>query len=202
LPKHTRNVYRFNTFQITPENQEAFEEATYFCALTPELKPIFTIENENEDIEYNGANSILLAGLPGRGKTHLALSIAWQTLESGEYVLYWQVEDLLDTLRLSFSKNSSEWADIINKCKYTGLLVLDDLGAQKDTEWARAKLDLIIDYRYINGYPMVFTTNAKPAQLGERISSRLSEGVISILGGDDYRILKARKREYARRNEK
>jgi DNA replication protein DnaC len=202
LPEDTRNTHRFNTFQITPDNREAFEEATYFCFLNPDLTPKFT-EDHKHTIEYNGADSILFAGPAGRGKTHLALSIAWHTLlESGEYVLYWQVEDLLDTLRLSYSKSDGEWAKILEKCKKVTLLVLDDLGTQKDTEWARAKLDLIIDYRYIHEYPIVVTTNAKPEQLGERISSRLSEGIICILAGDDYRILKARRREYERRNGK
>jgi hypothetical protein len=71
------------------------------------------------------------------------------------------------------------------------LLILDDLGTEKLTDWAAEKLDTLIDHRYIKGLPLVVTTNVPAAQLSPRIASRLQDrrlGRVVTLSGPDYRI--------------
>jgi len=65
------------------------------------------------------------------------------------------------------------------------LLILDDLGVEKGTEWAAAKLDAIVDYRYLEKLPMVITANT--LELSERILDRMREGRIVRLRGQSYR---------------
>jgi len=142
---------------------------------------------------------LTFVGEPGRGKSHLALGIGWHWLENNlGLVKYWQVETLLDDLRHGFRADTDEKAqrfdNLLKQIKEVPLLILDDLGVEQSTPWARAKLDEIIDYRYIRGEKTLFTTNLAPDKLQDRIASRLQEGIVVVLEGEDYRSIKARMR--------
>ena len=139
---------------------------------------------------------ITFIGEPGRGKTHLALAIGWYWLEYKELLVkYYQSETLLDELRRGFGYMDKEllcnFDKMIDSIKKVPLLIIDDLGAEYTTEWARAKLDTIIDHRYINKLHTVVTTNLSPKKLPGRLSSRLEEGTICLLKGEDYRKVKS-----------
>ena len=143
---------------------------------------------------------LTLVGEPGRGKTHLALGIGWHWLENNlGLVKYWQVETLLDDLRHGFRADTDEKAqrfdELLKWIKEVPLLILDDLGVEQSTPWARAKLDEIIDFRYIRGEKTVLTTNLAPEKLQVRISSRLGEGIVVVLECEDYRPVKAKMRK-------
>ncbi|KKM00941.1 hypothetical protein LCGC14_1799400 [marine sediment metagenome] len=143
---------------------------------------------------------ITFVGEAGRGKTHLALSIGWQWLGQGMgAVKFWQVSELLDAMRKEYDKMPQDnygnpLPGEFDKAKGCDLLILDDLGIEKSTEWAVDKLDTLIDHRWIEGKPTVFTTKLAPGQLGPHIRSRIREGVTVTLEGPDYRELKAKMR--------
>lgn len=82
----------------------------------------------------------------------------------------------------------------MDRCKFTSLLILDDLGAQRNTDWALEQLDSLIDHRYVCEKLTIFTTNLTSKQLPARIASRLNEGECIKLTCCDYRELKARRR--------
>ena len=143
---------------------------------------------------------LTLAGKPGTGKTHLAMGIGWHWLEVlDKLVKYSQVEGLLDELRSGFNTRSAQedhdFDMKLEQIKGCSLLILDDLGVEQSTPWARAKLDEIIDYRYINELPLVVTTNLSPSKLEPRIASRLQEGVSIHLECEDYRGIIAERRK-------
>jgi len=142
---------------------------------------------------------LTFVGETGRGKSHLALGIGWHRLENNlgldlGLVKYWQVETLLDDLRHGFRADTDEKAqqfdNLLKQIKVVPLLILDDLGVEQSTPWARAKLDEIIDYRYIRGEKTVFTTNLAPEKLQDRVASRLQEGIVVVLECGDYRLIK------------
>ncbi len=144
---------------------------------------------------------ITFIGEVGRGKTHLVLGIGWQWLNMGT-VKFWQVSELLDAMRKEYDKMPQDnygnpLPGEFDKAKGASLLILDDLGIEKSTEWAVAKLDTLIDHRWIEGKPTVFTTKLAPGQLGPHIRSRIREGVTVTLEGPDYRELKAKMRREA-----
>ncbi len=129
----------------------------------------------------------------GRGKTHLAIAIGWQWLVQGRgTVKYWQVGELLDAMRSEYDNPPKNDYGIplpgqFDKCKGATLLILDDIGAEQSTPWAREKLDILINHRWLEQKLTVFTTNMKPSQLQPRLRSRIKEGVVVTLEGIDYR---------------
>jgi DNA replication protein DnaC len=87
-------------------------------------------------------------------------------------------------IRRSFSGDPVEFTD--------DLLVIDDLGAEKGTEWVVEQLYRIVDYRYRMCLPLVVTTNLSGREIrdrfGDRILSRLVEACTAVkLTGDDKR---------------
>lgn len=127
-------------------------------------------------------------GQPGVGKTHLSLALGWEWLERGKTVLYYHVAGLLNDLRDGYRQSgASDYAHILAYAQNCSLLILDDLGTEKETEWATEQLDFIIDYRYENRKPLIVTTNLTLDDLLPRIADRLKEGTITLLKGESFR---------------
>jgi DNA replication protein DnaC len=101
------------------------------------------------------------------------------------------VPDLLDHLRATFEPSRGiDYDDRFNKIRNTFLLVLDDLGTENTTPWAREKLYQIVNHRYNERLPTVITTNQPDSAIDERILSRMLDRSLSDrlnFTGDDYR---------------
>jgi len=135
-----------------------------------------------------GEDSIVLYGGPGCGKTHLAAAIMRHT-QSGFFV---GVPELLLRIRDSFNDSSKcTEKEIIDEYSQKPFLTLDDLGAEKTTEYSITTLYLILNKRINDGLKTVITTNLSVPQLssalGERIGSRISSMNIVKINMPDYR---------------
>ena len=135
---------------------------------------------------------LILQGGYGCGKTHLAAAIAHQREDEGDTVFFSIVPDLLDHLRAAFAPTSELTYDaLFERVRESGLLVLDDLGAENGTAWATEKLFQLINYRYNYRMPTVITTNARlMSHMDERIRSRLNDrGLVRYvqIEAQDYR---------------
>jgi DNA replication protein DnaC len=123
---------------------------------------------------------VLTSGYEGHygcGKTHLAAAIANYRNDEGYPVLFVVVPDLLDHLRAAFNPASPVSYDKrFDEVRTAPLLVLDDLGTESATPWAREKLYQIMNYRYVARLPTVITTAWKIEELDLRIEARLSDG--------------------------
>ncbi|MGB1249410.1 MAG: ATP-binding protein [Candidatus Promineifilaceae bacterium] len=126
---------------------------------------------------------LLLKGSYGCGKTHLAAAIANRRLELKETVLFVNTPDLLDHLRSTYRPNSPHSYDQrFQQVRDTPLLILDDLGAQNNSDWAQEKLYQIFNHRYNARLPTVVTTNEDIDSIEIRIRSRLSDfGLVQII---------------------
>lgn len=99
---------------------------------------------------------LLLWGPMGTGKTFAAACVANALLEAGEEVRMVTLGQVL--LRL-FGLDGSDrlaWLEELAGC---GLLILDDFGAQRRTDYAREQVYELVNRRYLSGLPMIVTTN-------------------------------------------
>ncbi len=144
------------------------------------LRPV---QADSLELAYNQARQyaqslegwLLLLGNFGCGKTHLAAAIANFAVDLGVPTLFLTVPDLLDTLRFAYNDPEATFEQRFDEIRTAPLLVMDDFGTQNATEWAQEKLFQIINYRYINGLPLVVTTNLILEDIEERIRSRLMD---------------------------
>ena len=127
----------------------------------------------------------------GNGKTHLAAAIANARANAGEPVLFVVVPDLLDHLRATFNPSANVRLDKrFDEVKAAPLLVLDDLGTESATAWAREKLYQLFNYRYSARLPTVITTAVPIEELDPRLASRMLDGLrctFFVLEAPSYR---------------
>lgn len=128
------------------------------------------------------AESLLLYGSFGTGKTGLAVSATrMATTERGMPALFLPTPSLLDRIRATYEKKSDESeGDLIEAVKNTDLLVLDDLGAERPTEWVREKLFTIINHRHDECMATIFTSNLAPKELAEHLGERTAWRIIEM----------------------
>jgi DNA replication protein DnaC len=131
---------------------------------------------------------LVFSGPAGSGKTHLAAAIANARIKMGEPVFFISTPDLLDRLRASFSPDSElPYDEFFDQVRNAPLLILDDLGVQSSTAWAKEKLDQLLNYRFNSELPTVIVTITALDRLDERLKSRLTNPVLSRV----YRIEEA-----------
>lgn len=137
--------------------------------------------------------SIYLCGNVGTGKTMLASLLAMAAVREPRGVRFVNSASFLAQLRQSINDNS--YSDKLDQVLNTGLLVLDDIGTERFTDWATEQIFIVLDHRYANEKQTVLTSNLTLEQLraqinsitGDRICSRLKSYKIAFLGGDDRR---------------
>lgn len=107
----------------------------------------------------------------GFGKTHLACSIGNELIKNGITVVYGTLINLLAELKNSYEQdNNISEMQIMKLYKNVQLLIIDDLGKEKPSEWGLEKLFTIINSRYENNLPVIITTNYNQDSLIKRLS--------------------------------
>ena len=153
----------------------------------------------------NGGAGILLIGPVGVGKTHLLAAVAnalggdkdghfdgdiW-VQPSSKRVQYWPMLDLAAELR-----NDALEGRIVTECKMCDLLVIDDLGREKESDYLSQTFEQIIDYRYRMNAPVAVSTNLTKREITQRcgqhtMSRWLQCCSVVEMSGDDYRLKEA-----------
>lgn len=179
-------------------NLEAFRDKT-FESFNPDVSGVKLAYERAIRFSKRPQGWLILFGNYGVGKTHLAAAIANEALKRHFRVLFAIVPDLLDHLRSTFGPSSEiEYDDRFETIRDAPLLVLDDLGTESATPWAREKLFQIVNHRYNYALPTVITSNRKPEEIDPRIFSRMADRPLSqdilIIDASDYRRLTVEQR--------
>ncbi len=178
-------VYRYN-IPLKPEEADV----PSFVALN-EYK-----ENVLENVEA-GKGLYIWGKSTGSGKTswackimsHYFRKIAFDTGLENEG-LYIYLPTFLEDLRESYDDKDPDFEQVLFMVKSCKLLIIDDIGTEKVTEWVRERLVSIINTRAGAGLATIYTSNLSPEELleklGDRISSRVlgSSQAVKINGGD------------------
>ncbi len=158
----------FDTFRPGPGQRAAWEAARDTAANYP-----------------GHERGLLLYGGSGVGKTHLAAAAATALIARGLPVKFADYGRLLDALRGAYSGAASE-GEVIEPFARAPVLILDDLGARRMTEWTHDVITRLIDYRYAH-LPdglLIVTTNRVPETAGTAPPAAAPEPVAA--GGRDY----------------
>jgi len=119
---------------------------------------------------------LVFTGPSGSGKTHLAAAVVNERIAGGQPSLYLTAPDLLDRIRSSFaSDRDMPYDEFFDHVKNAALLVLDDLGVQSGTSFAREKLDQLLTSRFNAELPTVVVAAVPLEQLDDRLRTRLTD---------------------------
>jgi DNA replication protein DnaC len=174
----------------------------YAVTLTPcRTFEAYKVRDESTEIALEYAQSfvadprdwLLLWGGVGTGKTHLMMAIARalqaKPIQDRPVVLLATVPGLLDMLRSGYGNGNYE--ELNRLCHDVDVLMLDDLGTERASQWALERLFEIINHRYNAQMPTCFTTNVNPGDLEPRIASRIQDRYLCKqvhLVSSDYRL--------------
>lgn len=121
--------------------------------------------------------------------SHYFRKIAFDTGLENEG-LYIFLPTFLEDLRDNYDTKDPDFEQVLSMVKGCKLLIIDDIGAERVTEWVRERMVSIINTRSSNGLCTIYTSNLSPKELteelGDRIASRVlgSSMVVEISGGD------------------
>ncbi len=150
------------------------------------------------DEHLRDGRGLWLMGDVGTGKTTLAMLVSRHALEAGRTVAIYSLPRLLSRIRRTYDAEAGEqsYLEFFERLTSVDLLHLDDLGAEKRTDWVLEQLYAIVNERYETNRSILVTSNLDQSRLEEQIGARTVSRLVEVCGeefmvpmyGDDMRI--------------
>jgi DNA replication protein DnaC len=145
------------------------------------------------DANLDGGRGLWFYGSVGTGKTTLAMLVSRAALDAGRSVAIYSLPRLLAEIRATFEADSEgSYVDFLDRLAAVDLLHVDDVGAERTSDWVLEQLYAIVNARYEDERSVIITTNLERdelvEQIRERTVSRLEEMCTLVpLYGEDAR---------------
>ncbi len=156
----------FKNYKITDKNKKAYENVKKYT---------------NKLINGETNMGLFITGTYGVGKTYLASCIANETIKNNITVIFGTLIQLLDFIKDTYKDYNTSDKEYLDLYSSIDLLIIDDLGKEKPTEWVLEKLFLIVNNRYNNYLPIVITTNYNRNQLRERLCINKNYSIVDSI---------------------
>jgi len=175
IPTRFKN-HSFETFKPESEDQK-------------KKKQLCADYAKNFSRNFDLGTSMIFCGKTGTGKTHLACSIANDTIQQGRTAVFMSVIRAIRQIKDTWSRDSKvKEQEAIDWFKNPDLLILDEIGVQFGTEAEKLVLFEILNNRYEDMKPTILISNLEPGDLkdfvGDRVMDRMKENGGRILRFD------------------
>lgn len=161
--------YRFDNFELDGfDNPEEVQKKVQWCR-----------QFAAQIVQGNGKDCLFLRGDVGRGKTHLSTAIANEVLAGGKTVIYKRAVDLFDMIRqYKYEEGSQRWNEVLEQLTGCDLLVIDDLGAERNTDFVNEQLVMLLEERNYRNKAWVINSNLNINQIQDIYQTRVSDRIL------------------------
>lgn len=172
---------------LTPEEQETLNSKTpkrYHEAWIDDVPD--NILNKIKNDEHN----LFLYGSCGTGKTYILQALRKNYIANTKNIVYYNSTDLADKFRIEALENNQTLNKLLD---FKGLIIIDDFGAEKYSEFIEASFYRLINNRWDNMKPVIISSNFTISELAQRIGDRITSRIVGMcdvieVGGVDKRI--------------
>lgn len=127
-------------------------------------------------------HGLWLAGDIGTGKSTLAMMVSMAAAKAGCSIEVHSTPRLLAGIRATFDDEGETYSTFFDRLVECDLLHLEDLGAEKRSDWVLEQLYAIVDERYVHKRPLVITTNLDRVSLEAEVGARTVSRLVEICG--------------------
>lgn len=165
---------RLASFSISVyTNEESRQKARIACQIVKEYLDMF------EDAKRNGMGLYICSETKGSGKTRMAASIANELMEKHDTQVKFSTSmRILTEIRRSYDPGTAMTeSQLLSALSTTEVLIIDDFGTERVTDWVKDKFYEIINSRYVDKKVTIFTSNEPIEDLkyDDRITNRIKE---------------------------
>ncbi len=151
--------------------------------MAPEIVRVVRRYVDDVDGNLDAGRGLWFTGDVGTGKTTLAMLVSRAALDAGRSVAIYSLPRLLAEIRKTFDEGAERsHLDLLERLAAVDLLHVDDVGAERTSDWVLEQLYSIVNARYEDERAMVITTNLDHAALREQIGERTVSRLIEICG--------------------
>ena len=150
-----------------------------------------------DDILQKPTQGLFITGAIGSGKTCFLCVLAKELVKQGKEIHFVNVSELLFEIKSTFDKEHKILNDygLISKYANMELLILDDLGSEKMSEYVRQSLYVLVNKRYLNELITFFTSNLSLEEVALKIDERIASRIVDMctvlnFGEKDLRVIR------------